>query len=48
MVNHKYFCSLLVGKDQDILYEKYANDFTEKTPQNNNVNYKNICKFICW
>ena len=33
MVNHKYFCSLLVGKDQDILYEKYANDFTDKTPQ---------------
>ena len=33
MVNHKYFCSLLVGKDQDILYEKYASDFTEKTPQ---------------
>ena len=33
MTNHKYFCSLLVGKDQDILYEKYANDFTEKTPQ---------------
>ena len=33
MVNHKYFCSLLVGKDQDILYEKYANDFTEKNPQ---------------
>ena len=28
MVNHKYFCSLLVGKDQDIIYEKYANDFT--------------------
>ena len=33
MVNHKYFCSLLVGKDQDILCEKYANDFTNKTPQ---------------
>ena len=33
MVNHKYFCSLLVGKDQDILYEKYAIDFTDKTPQ---------------
>ena len=33
MVNHKYFCSLLIGKDQNILYEKYANDFTEKTPQ---------------
>jgi len=33
MVNHKYFCSLLVGKDQDILCEKYANDFTDKTPQ---------------
>ena len=29
MINHKYFCSLLVGKDQDILYEKYADD---KTP----------------
>ena len=33
MLNHKYFCSLLVGKDQDILFEKYADDFTEKTPQ---------------
>ena len=33
MLKHKYFCSLLVGKDQDILYEKYASDFTEKTPQ---------------
>ena len=33
MVNHKYFCSLLVGKDQDILYEKYASDFNETTPQ---------------
>ena len=33
MVNHKYFCSLLVGKNQDILCEKYANDFTDKTPQ---------------
>ena len=33
MVNHKYFCSLLVGKDQDIICEKYANDFTDKTPQ---------------
>ena len=33
MINHKYFCSLLVGKDQDILYEKYADDFNENTPQ---------------
>ena len=33
MLNHKYFCSLLVGKDQDILFEKYADDFTDKTPQ---------------
>ena len=33
IIKHKYFCSLLVGKNQDILYEKYANDFTEKTPQ---------------
>ena len=33
MVNHKYFCSLLVGKDQDILYEKYAMILLRKTPQ---------------
>ena len=33
IIKHKYFCSLLVGKNQDILYEKYADDFTEKTPQ---------------
>ena len=33
IINHKYFCSLLVGKDQHILYEKYASDFTNKTPQ---------------
>ena len=33
IINHKYFCSLLVGKDQNILYEKYASDFTNKTPQ---------------
>ncbi len=33
VINHKYFCSLLVGKNQEILFEKYANDFNEKTPQ---------------
>ena len=33
VISHKYFCSLLVGKDQEILFEKYASDFTEKTPQ---------------
>ena len=33
MIKHKYFCSLLVGKDQDILFEEYAKDFTENTPQ---------------
>ena len=33
IISHKYFCSLLVGKDQEILFEKYASDFTEKTPQ---------------
>ena len=33
MLKHKYFCSLLVGKNQDILFEKYADDFTDKTPQ---------------
>ncbi len=33
MTNHKYFCSLLVGKDQDILYEKYSSDFSATQPQ---------------
>ena len=33
IIKHKYFCSFLVGKNQDILYEKYADDFTENTPQ---------------
>ena len=33
VINHKYFCSLLVGKNQEILFEKYAIDFNEKTPQ---------------
>ena len=33
IINHKYFCSLLVGKGQQILFEKYANDFNDKTPQ---------------
>ena len=40
MINHKYFCSLLVGKDQDILYEKYADDF------NKNKNDGNFAIFI--
>ena len=33
MLKHKYFCSLLVGKNQDIIFEKYADDFTDKIPQ---------------
>ena len=33
MINHKYFCSLLVGKGQDILYEKYSSDFSPSQPQ---------------
>ena len=33
VINHEYFCSLLVGKNQEILFEKYASDFNEKTPQ---------------
>ena len=33
MINHKYFCSLIVGRGQDILYEKYASDFSKSTPQ---------------
>ena len=33
ITNHKYFCSLIVGKNQEILYEKYANDFSRSQPQ---------------
>jgi len=33
MINHKYFCSLIVGKNQEIIYEKYAKDFSKNTPQ---------------
>ncbi len=33
LLKHKYFCSLLVGKDQDIIFEEYADDFSENTPQ---------------
>ena len=33
MVNHKSFCSLIVGKGQDILFEEYADDFSEFQPQ---------------
>ncbi len=33
LVEHKYFCSLLVGRKQEIIFEKYAKDFTDKTPQ---------------
>tara|TARA_B100000700_G_scaffold325264_1_gene433584 strand:+ start:82 stop:1248 length:1167 start_codon:yes stop_codon:yes gene_type:complete len=33
ITNHKYFCSLLVGKNQEILYEKYATDFSRSQPQ---------------
>ena len=33
MINHKYFCSLIVGKKQEIIYEKYAKDFYKNTPQ---------------
>jgi CubicO group peptidase (beta-lactamase class C family) len=33
MTNHDSFCSLIVGKGQNILFEKYANDFSEIQPQ---------------
>ena len=33
ITNHKYFCSLIVGKNQEILYEKYASDFSKSQPQ---------------
>ena len=33
MTSHKSFCSLIVGKGQDIFYEKYAEDFSSSQPQ---------------
>ena len=33
MTNHKSFCSLIVGNGQNILYEKYAKDFSQNQPQ---------------
>ena len=33
MINHKSFCSLIVGRDQDILLEKYSKDFSEFKPK---------------
>jgi Beta-lactamase class C and other penicillin binding proteins len=33
MTGHKSFCSLIVGKEQDIFYEKYAEDFSSLQPQ---------------
>ena len=33
MTKQKSFCSLIVGKDQDILFEQYAKDFSTNQPQ---------------
>ena len=33
VTKNKAFCSLIVGKDQDILFEKYAKDFSTNQPQ---------------
>ncbi len=33
MINQKSFCSLIVGNGQNILYEKYAKDFSSNQPQ---------------
>ena len=33
MTNHKSFCYLIVGNGQNILYEKYAKDFSNVQPQ---------------
>ena len=33
MTGHKSFCSLIVGKEQDIFYENYAEDFSSSQPQ---------------
>ena len=33
VTKNKAFCSLIVGKDQDILFEQYAKDFSTNQPQ---------------
>ena len=33
MIKNKSFCSLIVGKGQNILFEKYAKDFKRNQPQ---------------
>ena len=32
LINHKSFCSLIVVRGQEILFERYANDFSENQP----------------
>ena len=32
LINHKSFCSLVVVRGQEILFERYANDFSENQP----------------
>ena len=32
MTSHKSFCSLIVGRGQEIFFEKYAKDFSSETP----------------
>ena len=33
LIRNKAFCSLIVGNNQNILFEKYSNDFHKKQPQ---------------
>ena len=33
LINHRYFCSLIVGRGNEIFFEKYADDFTQDQPQ---------------
>ena len=33
MTSHKSFCSLIVGRDQDVFYENYAEDFSPSQQQ---------------
>ena len=38
MIKNKSFCSIIVGRGQNILFEKYAKDFKKKSTTDNYVN----------
>ena len=47
VTKNKAFCSLIVGKDQDIFIRAVRKGLFYKSASNNYVNYKNVYTFIC-